>query len=120
MVEVYTNGFIRPFKSPVGAPRQARKGLSLPKNFLLADASMGFHLQQCRHTVCVKGLTQLQITEGKLLIGGLKDNLWLSLKGQECPRHDEYWNYTDILASKIMLSSWLITIQVTRKCSHPF
>ena len=53
VVEVYANGFIRPSKSPAGAPRQAGKGLILPEDFLLADASMVFYLQQCRHTVCV-------------------------------------------------------------------
>ena len=41
--------------SPTAAPRQATKGLILPEDFLLADASMAFHLQQCRHTVCVRG-----------------------------------------------------------------
>ena len=35
-------------------PRQAGKGLILPKNLLLADASMVFYLQLCRHTVCRK------------------------------------------------------------------
>ena len=35
------------------APRQAGKGLLLPEEFLLTNASMVFHLQQCRHTVCV-------------------------------------------------------------------
>ena len=35
------------------ALRQAGKGLILLEDFLLADASMVFHLQQCRHTVCV-------------------------------------------------------------------
>ena len=44
VVEVYANGFIRPSKSSAGAPKQARKGLILPKDFLLADASMSFHL----------------------------------------------------------------------------
>ena len=34
------------------APGQAGKGLILPEDLLLADASMVFHLQQCRHTVC--------------------------------------------------------------------
>ena len=53
VVEMYTSGFIRPSKSLVGAPRQAGKGLILPEDFLLADASMIFHLQQCRHTVCI-------------------------------------------------------------------
>ena len=33
-------------------PGQAGKGLILSEDFLLADASMVFHLQQCRHTVC--------------------------------------------------------------------
>ena len=55
VVEVYANGFIRPSKSPAGAPRQAGKGLILPEDFLLADASMVFHLQQCRHIVCREG-----------------------------------------------------------------
>ena len=45
VMEMYANGFIRPSMSPVGAPRQARKGLILPEDFLLADASMIFHLQ---------------------------------------------------------------------------
>ena len=54
MVEVYANGFIRLFKSPAGAPRQAGKGLILPENFLLADTSMGFYFQQCRYTVYVR------------------------------------------------------------------
>ena len=31
-------------KSPASASRQAGKSLILPKDFLLADASMGFHL----------------------------------------------------------------------------
>ena len=35
------------------APRQAGKGLLLLEEFLLANASMVFHLQQCRHAVCV-------------------------------------------------------------------
>ena len=48
VVEVYANGFIRPSKSSAGAPRQAWKGLILPEDLLLADASMVFHLQQCR------------------------------------------------------------------------
>ena len=53
VVEVHANGFNRPSKSPADAPRQAGKGLILPKDFLLADASMVFHLQQCRHTLCI-------------------------------------------------------------------
>ena len=52
---VDANGFIRPSKSPAGAPKQAGKGLILPEDFLLADASMVFHLQQCRHTGCKEG-----------------------------------------------------------------
>ena len=52
-IELVNANFIRPSKSPAGAPRQAGKGLILPEEFLLADASMVFHLQQCRHTVCV-------------------------------------------------------------------
>ena len=36
------------------APRQAEKGLILSEDLLLADASIIFHLQQCRHTVCVQ------------------------------------------------------------------
>ena len=40
-------------KSLAGAPRQAGKGLILPKEFLLADASIVFHLQQCGYTVCI-------------------------------------------------------------------
>ena len=36
-------------------PGQAGKGLIIPKDLLLADASMVFHLQQCRHTVCREG-----------------------------------------------------------------
>ena len=31
-------------------PGQARKGLILPEDLMLADTSMVFHLQQCRHT----------------------------------------------------------------------
>ena len=50
---VDANGFIRQSKSSAGAPRQAEKGLILPKDLLLADASMVFYLQQCRHMVCV-------------------------------------------------------------------
>ena len=34
------------------APRQAGKSLINLEDFLLADASMVFHLQQCGHTVC--------------------------------------------------------------------
>ena len=45
VVEMYANGFIRPSKSPADAPRQAGKGLILQEDFLLADASMVFHLQ---------------------------------------------------------------------------
>ena len=52
-MEVYANGFIKLSKSPAGAPRQAGKGLILPKDFLLANASIVFHLQQCRHRVCI-------------------------------------------------------------------
>ena len=52
---VDANAFIRPFESPASAPRQAGKGLILPEDFLLADASMVFHLQQCRHTGCKEG-----------------------------------------------------------------
>ena len=37
---VDTNGFTRPSKSPVGAPGQAEKGLIIPENLLLADASI--------------------------------------------------------------------------------
>ena len=44
VVEVYANGFIKPSKLPVGASKQAGKGLILSENFLLADASMVFHL----------------------------------------------------------------------------
>ena len=67
VVEVYAHGFIRLSKSPAGAPRQVEKGLILPEDFLLADASMGFHLQKCRHTVCREGahlgeFTQLQVS----------------------------------------------------------
>ena len=51
---VNVNGFIQPSKSSIGAPRQAEKGLILPEEFLLADASMVFHLQQCKHTVCIR------------------------------------------------------------------
>ena len=53
MVEVYANGFIRPSKSPAAAPRQVGKGLILLEDFLLADASIVFHFQQCRYTVCI-------------------------------------------------------------------
>ena len=45
VLEMYVNGFIRPSKSPTGAPRQSEKSLILPEDFLLADASMVFHLQ---------------------------------------------------------------------------
>ena len=67
VVEVYVNGFIRPSKSPASASRQAGKGLILSEDFLLADAGIGFHLQQCRHTVCREGahlreFTQLQMS----------------------------------------------------------
>ena len=67
VVEVYANGFIRPSKLPASAPRQAEKGLILPEDFLLVDASMGFHLQQCRYTVCREGVhlgefTRLQVS----------------------------------------------------------
>ena len=34
---------------------QAGKGLILSEDLLLTDASMVFHLQQCRHTVCKEG-----------------------------------------------------------------
>ena len=34
---------------------QAKKGLILSEDFLLADASMVFHLQQCKHMVCKEG-----------------------------------------------------------------
>ena len=37
------------------APGQAGKGLIIPEDLLLADASMIFHLQQCRHMVCREG-----------------------------------------------------------------
>ena len=33
VVEVYANGFIRPSKSPAGAPKQAGKSLILPEDF---------------------------------------------------------------------------------------
>ena len=36
-------------------PGQARKGLILREDLLLADASKVFYLQQCRHTVCREG-----------------------------------------------------------------
>ena len=76
------------------------------RRLLLADASMGFHLQQCRYTVYVKGLTRLQtIKRVKLLNDGPRDDLWLGLGGQECPRYDEYLDYTNILTSTIMLLS---------------
>ena len=45
---VEADGFIRPSKSLAATPRQAGKGSILPEDFLLADASMVFHLQQCR------------------------------------------------------------------------
>ena len=44
MVEVYANGFIKPSKSPAAAQRNAGKGLILPEDFLLANASIVFHL----------------------------------------------------------------------------
>ena len=53
--QINANRFIRPFKLPAGTPRQAEKSLILLENFLLADASMSFHLQQCRNTVYVRG-----------------------------------------------------------------
>ena len=67
VVEVYASGFIRPSKSPAGAPRKAEKGLILLEDFLLTDASIGFHLQQCRHTVYREGahlgeFTRLQVS----------------------------------------------------------
>ena len=37
------------------APGQAGKGLVIPEDLLLADASIVFHLQQCRHMVCREG-----------------------------------------------------------------
>ena len=52
-IELVGANFTRPSKSPAGAPGQAGKSLILPEDFLLADASMVFHLQQYRHTVCV-------------------------------------------------------------------
>ena len=45
VMEMYANGFIRPSKSPADTSRQAEKSLILPKDFLLADASMVFYLQ---------------------------------------------------------------------------
>ena len=54
-IKLVDANFIRPSKSPAGIPRQAEKGLILPEEFLLADASMIFYLQQCRHTICVGG-----------------------------------------------------------------
>ena len=45
VVEMYTNGFIKPSKSPAGTSRQAGKDLILLKDFLLADASMVFYFQ---------------------------------------------------------------------------
>ena len=36
-------------------PGQAGKGLIISEDLLLADASMVFHLQQCRDTVCREG-----------------------------------------------------------------
>ena len=39
----------------LNAPGQAGKGMIYPEDLLLADAIMGFHLQRCRHTVCVRG-----------------------------------------------------------------
>ena len=108
VVEMYANGFIRPSKSPAGAPRLAGKGLILPEDFLLADASMGFHFQQCRHTVCVKELTRLQTTKRvELLNSSPRDDWWLNLEGQEYFHHDESLDYTDILASMIILLIWL-------------
>ena len=37
------------------APGQPGKDLIIPEDFLLADASIVSHLQQCKHTVCKKG-----------------------------------------------------------------
>ena len=36
-------------------PGQAGKDLILPEDLLLADTSMVFYLQQCRHRVCREG-----------------------------------------------------------------
>ena len=43
VVKIYANGFSKPSKSSVDAPKQAEKDLILPEDFLLADASMVFH-----------------------------------------------------------------------------
>ena len=40
---------------PVFRSRASWERFDFPEDFLLADASMVFHLQQCRHTVCKEG-----------------------------------------------------------------
>ena len=52
---IYSLGLVGLSKLPAGARRQVGKGLILPEDFVLADASIGFHLQQCRHTICIRG-----------------------------------------------------------------
>ena len=53
VIEVYANEFIRQSMSPASALRQVEKDLIFPKDSLLADASMVFYLQRCKHTVCI-------------------------------------------------------------------
>ena len=109
-------------------PKQVGKGLILPEDLLLADASMVFHIQQCRHTVCIWGTYSAADNQASRTFqynGDPKDDLRLGLEGQECPRHDlrrvfGLHQYFGINNYPIDLAFIDLAFQVTRRCSHPF
>ena len=90
---VDANGFIRPSMLLTGAPRQAGKGLILPKDFCWLMLAWVFTFRSADIRFASKRLTRLKTTKRiKLLNGGPRDDdkkpLWLSPEGQKGPHHN--------------------------------
>ena len=124
VVEVYANGFIRPSKSPAGTPRQARKGLILSEDFCwlilawfftFSSADIQFaseeltcleNLYGCRsfadnQVVELFNAKEFATAAQKMICGSV-----LKVKNVPVTISAEYLDYTDILASTIILLTW--------------
>ena len=72
---VDANGFIRPSMSPAGTPRQAGKGLILPKDFCWLTLAWVFTFSSADIRFASEGLTRLETTKRvELLNGGPRDD----------------------------------------------
>ena len=124
VVEVYANGFIRPSKSPAGAPRQAGKGLILPKDFCWLTLAWFFTFSSADIRFASEGLTRsenlygcrsfaddqvIELFSTKEFATAAQETICGSvskIKNVSVTISAEYSDYTDILASTIILLTW--------------